>query len=112
MNSLMMMLVPRRSRNVGLVLGVSPIILCTYPYFRTVDEGATKYIELSDVFHERRAELITEHGDEIGEILAEDPEQYQFFVPLEARWEEIRKNAQDEFLTVLNDWNVSQPYKC
>lgn len=50
---------------------------------------------ISDVFHERRAELIAEHGNEIGEILAEDPEQYQFFVPVEARWDEIRKNAQD-----------------
>ncbi|WP_433947041.1 type I restriction-modification system subunit M [Paenibacillus sp. SN-8-1] len=50
---------------------------------------------LSDVFHERRFELIKEHGEEIGEILAEDPEQYQFFVPVESRWEEIRKNAED-----------------
>ncbi|MFB6471269.1 type I restriction-modification system subunit M [Paenibacillus glucanolyticus] len=49
---------------------------------------------LSDAFHERKSELISEHGEEIGEILAEDPDQYQFFVPLEARWEEIRKHAE------------------
>ncbi|WP_025715580.1 type I restriction-modification system subunit M N-terminal domain-containing protein [Paenibacillus sp. 1-18] len=52
---------------------------------------------LSDVFHERRSELISEHGEEIGGILAEDSDQYQFFVPLGARWEEIRKNAQDRY---------------
>lgn len=55
---------------------------------------------LSDVFYEHRAELILEHGEEIGEILGEDPEQYQFFVPAEARWDEIRKNAQDIGTTI------------
>ncbi|WP_046173352.1 type I restriction-modification system subunit M [Domibacillus indicus] len=55
---------------------------------------------LSDVFYERRAQLIMEQGQEIGLILAEDPEQYQFFVPVEARWDEIRKNAQDIGTTI------------
>lgn len=56
---------------------------------------------LSDVFHERCSELIAEHGEEIGGILAEDSNQYQFFVPLEARWGEIRRHAQD-IGTVIN----------
>jgi type I restriction enzyme M protein len=50
---------------------------------------------LSDVFTEHRNDLLEEHGVEIGEILAEDPEQFQFYVPQEARWHEIRKHAQD-----------------
>lgn len=50
---------------------------------------------LSDVFTEHRNELLETHGLEMGELLAEDPEQYQFYVPQEARWHEIRKNAQD-----------------
>lgn len=50
---------------------------------------------LSDVFTEHRNELLEVHGLEMGEILAEDPEQFQFYVPQEARWHEIRKHAQD-----------------
>lgn len=50
---------------------------------------------LSDVFTEHRNELLVAHGLEDGELLAEDPEQYQFYVPQEARWHEIRKHAQD-----------------
>lgn len=50
---------------------------------------------LSDVFTEHRNELLETHGLEMGELLAEDPDQYQFYVPQEARWLEIRKNAQD-----------------
>lgn len=50
---------------------------------------------LSDVFTEHRNELLEVHGLEIGEVLAEDPEQFQFYVPQEARWHEIRKHAQD-----------------
>jgi type I restriction enzyme M protein len=50
---------------------------------------------LSDVFEERKHNLIQEHGKEIGYILADDPEQYQFYVPQAARWEEIRKHAED-----------------
>ncbi|WP_421536035.1 type I restriction-modification system subunit M [Priestia sp. D3YE.R1] len=50
---------------------------------------------LSDVFEEHKHNLIQEHGEEIGSILADDPEQYQFYVPQAARWEEIRKNAED-----------------
>ncbi|MEI2342256.1 type I restriction-modification system subunit M N-terminal domain-containing protein, partial [Priestia megaterium] len=50
---------------------------------------------LSDVFEEHKHNLIQEHGEEIGSILADDPEQYQFYVPQAARWEEIRKHAED-----------------
>lgn len=50
---------------------------------------------LSDVFTEHRHELLEAHGLEMGELLAEDPDQYQFYVPQEARWHDIRKNAQD-----------------
>ncbi|MEN3772100.1 type I restriction-modification system subunit M [Priestia megaterium] len=50
---------------------------------------------LSDVFEEHKYNLIQEHGEEIGSILADDPEQYQFYVPQAARWEEIRKHAED-----------------
>ncbi|MED1797382.1 type I restriction-modification system subunit M [Brevibacillus porteri] len=50
---------------------------------------------LSDVFEERRQELVTEHGEEIGHMLADDPDQYQFFVPVSARWGEVRKHADD-----------------
>lgn len=50
---------------------------------------------LSDTFEEQKMNLIQEHGEEIGLLLADDPEQYQFFVPEIARWEEIRKNSED-----------------
>ncbi|MEH6957252.1 type I restriction-modification system subunit M [Neobacillus drentensis] len=50
---------------------------------------------LSDVFEERKKELVTEHGEEIGQLLADDPEQFQFYVPEVARWEQIRKQAED-----------------
>ncbi|PAK43955.1 type I restriction-modification system subunit M [Priestia megaterium] len=50
---------------------------------------------LSDVFEEHNHNLIHEHGEEIGSILADDPEQYQFYVPQAARWEQIRKHAED-----------------
>lgn len=50
---------------------------------------------LSDTFEEQKNNLIQEHGEEIGLLLADDPEQYQFFVPEVARWEEIRKHAED-----------------
>lgn len=50
---------------------------------------------LSDVFTEHRNELLDTHGLEMGELLAEDPDQYQFYVPQEARWHEIRKHAED-----------------
>lgn len=50
---------------------------------------------LSDVFEEQRKALIQEHGEEIGQMLADDPDQYQFFVPTAARWEEVRKHADD-----------------
>jgi type I restriction enzyme M protein len=50
---------------------------------------------LSDVFEEHKQNLMKEHGEEIGALLADDPEQYQFYVPQAARWEEIRKHSQD-----------------
>ncbi|WP_454190313.1 type I restriction-modification system subunit M [Paenibacillus sp. Marseille-Q7038] len=50
---------------------------------------------LSDVFEEQKQGLVQEHGEEIGQLLADDPDQYQFFVPASARWEEIRKHASD-----------------
>ncbi|PFU64051.1 type I restriction-modification system subunit M [Priestia megaterium] len=50
---------------------------------------------LGDVFEEHKHNLIEEHGEEIGSIIADDPEQYQFYVPQAARWEEIRKHAED-----------------
>jgi type I restriction enzyme M protein len=50
---------------------------------------------LSDVSEEQKNDLIKEHGEEIGTLLADDPEQYQFFVPKAARWDEIRKHAED-----------------
>ncbi|GAK41827.1 type I restriction-modification system subunit M [Paenibacillus urinalis] len=50
---------------------------------------------LSDVFEEQKQELVQEHGEEIGQLLSDDPDQYQFFVPAAARWEEIRKHAND-----------------
>ncbi|WP_316570674.1 type I restriction-modification system subunit M [Neobacillus sp. YIM B06451] len=56
---------------------------------------------LSDVFEEHKQELVEEHGEEIGQLLAEDPEQFQFYVPEAARWAEIRKHASD-IGTVIN----------
>lgn len=50
---------------------------------------------LSDTFEEQKNNLIHEHGEEIGALLADDPDQYQFFVQETARWEEIRKHAED-----------------
>lgn len=50
---------------------------------------------LNDTFEERQRLLIEEHGEEIGELLANDPDQYRFFVPEAARWSEIRKQAED-----------------
>ena len=50
---------------------------------------------LSDVFEEHRQEILKEHGEEIGEIIANDQDQYQFYVPEAARWEEIRKHAEN-----------------
>jgi type I restriction enzyme M protein len=50
---------------------------------------------LSDVFEERRQDLMEEHGEEIGELVADDPQQYQFYVPPTARWDVIRKHSED-----------------
>ncbi|MCL6572754.1 MAG: type I restriction-modification system subunit M [Bacillus sp. (in: Bacteria)] len=50
---------------------------------------------LNDTFEEQQQNLIKEHGAEIGILLANDPDQYQFFVPDAARWAEIRKKSED-----------------
>lgn len=50
---------------------------------------------LNDRFEEQQRLLIEEHGEEIGELLVNDPEQFQFFVPELARWAEIRKKSED-----------------
>lgn len=50
---------------------------------------------LNDTFDEQKKNLIKEHGEKIGKLLADDPEQYQFYVPEKARWDEIRKHAED-----------------
>ncbi|MFS0558217.1 type I restriction-modification system subunit M [Brevibacillus sp. 179-C9.3 HS] len=50
---------------------------------------------LSDVFEERRQELVAELGEELGHMLEDDHSQYQFYVPVSARWGEIRKHAAD-----------------
>lgn len=50
---------------------------------------------LSDTFEEQTNNLLQEYGEEIGTLIADDPDQYQFFVPEGARWEEIRKHAED-----------------
>ncbi|MGG0667428.1 type I restriction-modification system subunit M [Lederbergia citrisecunda] len=49
----------------------------------------------SDVFEEQCQKLIEEFGDETGKMLAEMPSQHQFYVPADARWENIRKQAAD-----------------
>lgn len=50
---------------------------------------------LSDVFEEHRTEILKEHGEEIGQLIADDQDQYQFFVPEAARWKAIRKHAEN-----------------
>lgn len=50
---------------------------------------------LSDVFEEHRQEIIAEHGEEIGALLVDDQDQYQFFVPEAARWSIIRTKAEN-----------------
>jgi type I restriction enzyme M protein len=50
---------------------------------------------LNDTFEEQQQNLIKEHGEEIGTLLANDPDQYQFFVPDAAQWVEIRKKSED-----------------
>lgn len=50
---------------------------------------------LSDTFEEQKRNLIKEHGEEIGTLLVDDPDQYQFFVPKAAQWDEVRKHSED-----------------
>lgn len=49
----------------------------------------------NDVFSEQRELLLEQYGEEVGAQLAELPEQYQFYVPEQARWELIRTKSQD-----------------
>lgn len=50
---------------------------------------------LNDVFEEHRAAIMTEHGEEIGALLVDDQDQYQFYVPEAARWTVIRSKAEN-----------------
>ena len=50
---------------------------------------------LNDVFEEHREAIISEHGEEIGALLVDDQDQYQFYVPEAARWSVIRTKAEN-----------------
>jgi len=74
---------------------------------------------LSDQFDERREEVIAywkQNGktDEEAEILAEDPDEYTFFVPERARWSEIKDlkkdvgNSLNKALYALEEENPTQ----
>ena len=50
---------------------------------------------INDVFEEQKEKLVAEYGEEMGSMLKEDPDQYQFYIPEKARWSEIRKQSKD-----------------
>ena len=50
---------------------------------------------INDVFEEQQEALVEKYGDKIGSQLRDDPDQYQFYVPEKARWQEIRSKGQD-----------------
>lgn len=50
---------------------------------------------INDVFEEQQEVLIETYGEKIGAQLKDDSDQYQFFVPEKARWNEIRSKGQD-----------------
>lgn len=50
---------------------------------------------INDVFEEQQEGLFEKHGEQLGNILKDDPDQYQFYVPEKARWNEIRSKGQD-----------------
>ena len=56
---------------------------------------------INDVFEEQQEDLFEKHGEQLGNILKDDPDQYQFYVPDKARWNEIRSKGQD-IGTVIN----------
>lgn len=50
---------------------------------------------INDVFEEQQENLFEKHGEKIGNLLKDDPDQYQFYVPEKARWNEVRSKGQD-----------------
>lgn len=50
---------------------------------------------INDVFEEQQENLFEKHGEKIGNLLKNDPDQYQFYVPEKARWNEVRSKGQD-----------------
>lgn len=50
---------------------------------------------INDVFEEQQENLFEKHGEKIGKLLKDDPDQYQFYVPEKARWNEVRSKGQD-----------------
>jgi type I restriction enzyme M protein len=56
---------------------------------------------INDVFEEQQELLIEKYGDKIGSQLKDDPDQYQFYVPEKARWQELRSKGLD-IGTIIN----------
>lgn len=56
---------------------------------------------INDVFEEQQEALVGKYGDKIGSQLKDDPDQYQFYVPKKARWQELRSKGQD-IGTIIN----------
>lgn len=58
---------------------------------------------LSDVFEEEAERIEKETGDK--ELAWEEPDEHQFFVPMRARWSELRKVTQNvgDFINKAND---------
>lgn len=50
---------------------------------------------INDVFEEQQESLVEKYGDKIGTQLINDPDQYQFYVPEKARWQELRSKGLD-----------------
>lgn len=50
---------------------------------------------INDVFEEQQEDLFKKHGEQLGNILKDDPDQYQFYVPEKAQWNVIRSKGQD-----------------
>lgn len=55
---------------------------------------------INDVFEEQQEALVEKYGDKIGSQLKNDPDQYQFYVPEKARWQELRSKGQDIGTTI------------
>lgn len=56
---------------------------------------------INDVFEEQQEVLFEKYGEKIGAQLKDDPDQYQFYIPEKARWDEVRSKGQD-IGTVIN----------